>query len=1382
MRPTSVRVSQQIPCSRADAKGIDALQQNLDFIRNRWSLVTLVIGLAVSALLAWQQHLNNQHRVQNAVANAATNTKQAVKSHLKLYEYGLHGARGAVLTAGEHGISRTQFHRYSLTRNLEKEFPGARGFGFIRRVPRFMTESFIDMAQADDRPEFRITELAAHEGERYIVQYIEPLEGNESAIGLDIGSEKTRRAAAEAAIRTGEVRLTGPITLVQASGKPLQSFLILMPIYRGGVTPATEAEREQQALGWSYAPLLMEDMLSTLRLDADTVYLELFDVTDPDGKQRFYSNAPEVAPALKAHTETIQFEVYGRHWESRFSVYPSFVQGLHQNSPLQLFLLGSLISLLAAALIGSTHLSRQRRQQILDEQARLAAIVESSADGIIGKTTDGVVTSWNRGAEQLFGYPARVAIGQSLMDLVVPEDRQEEEAGILARVCKGEHIDHFDTLYQCQDGRQLHAAVTVSPIYDSRGRITGISKTVRDITSQKEAEALILELNSNLEAQVDQRTAELAAVRDQLLMAAGVAELGIWSWTLTDGALDWNDKMFELYGYSPDLRHQGLSYEHWYSRLHPDDADYVISCMTAVVKGTGTGDPEFRLLLPDGSTRYIQAGAQVERDDSGQAIRVTGINFDITKRRELETVLRQAKAEADEASAAKSSFLANMSHEIRTPLNAVLGMLQLVQQTTLEPRQSDYINKAHRAARSLLGLLNDVLDYAKIEADKLQLEPHPFELEDLMQELAVVLSGNLGTKPVELMFDFDPSLPGSLIGDRLRLQQVLINLAGNAIKFTEYGEVVVRVSELGRDASSVRLRMEITDTGIGIPEDKIDYILEAFSQAEASTARRFGGTGLGLVISKRLLGLMGTELNVRSTPGEGSCFWFDLTLQLDGVVQPWGPVQEVEQPLRVLVVDDHRVSADILARVARQQGWQVNIANSGREALQEIAQKNHYDLVLMDWSMPDMNGMEAAAKIRELGRDQLPTVIMITAYGHEQLAQAQQQASPPFVDFLIKPVTPQQLISSVQRSLAGETPTETPQHKRTSTPSRPRLTGLHLLVVEDNALNREVAAELLRGEGASVELAAGGLEGVSKAVAAPDIFDMVLMDMQMPDIDGLEATRLIRAHDGCRDLPILAMTANVTTEDQQACLAAGMNAHIGKPVDLEQLVAVLLSFSSNTAAQELNEPLARQDDSYENVDAVIRRFGGDARLYHRLLTGFEEDAAVLFDELERHVRERNRVATAATLHTFRGVAGTMGAATFASRLSALEQQLGEQNSKQAFASLNTSGLSALKKQLAQERTALLEAVTMQLSGTEPVANPEAKPDPEEEAGEGTKERLEQLLTLLEAGNMDAIDHFEQLPATVLEPWSDRWETVSAEVQNLNFTVASSLVRELLGEL
>ncbi|WP_020680116.1 CHASE domain-containing protein [Marinobacterium rhizophilum] len=1487
-------------------------------LKGRWSHLTLLLGLAITALATWQLDQSNTRRIGQAVQDGAEQASRAVLSRIKLYQYGLRGARGAVLTAGEHGISRELFHRYSLTRDFAREFPGARGFGFIRRVAPASEASFLQWARADGWPDFHISQLNPHNEERYVIQYIEPVRRNIQAVGLDIGSEKNRRDAALAAIRTGRVQLTGPITLVQATGKPLQSVLILMPIYRDGPTPMTIAGREKNAFGWSYAPLLMEEVLTDLGLDSKAVHLELRDVTVPGEEETFFTTqGGDNAPRL--HTFTTYHEVYGRRWESRFSVSPLFVARQPHVPPLQLFLLGGLISLLGASLVGSVSASRQSRRQVLAEQARLAAIVESSANGIIGKTLDGVVTSWNRGAEDIFGYSASAAIGRTLMELVLPGRRQGEEADMLERVGRGEHIPHFETVRRRYDGSQINVSLTVSPICDSAARVVGASETVRDISSQKEAEARILELNSNLEAQVMLRTSELAQLntlfgnvldaasevaiiatdedglirlfntgaermlgyradevighctslrfhqpeevesrgadlarelgrpvegfdiftlkpeqegaearewsfvrrdgalvpvmlvmtamrddagqlsgylaianditaqrkhnialttaRDQLLMAADVAQLGIWTWTLADDGLDWNDKMFELYEQPRSLQGNGLCYKHWYSRVHPDDVEATAACLAAAVNGGSPYAPIFRILLPDGRIRYIQAGAQVEYDDLGQPERVTGINLDITVQRELEARLRQAKQQADQANAAKSTFLANMSHEIRTPMNAVLGMLQLVQHTDLNERQFDYISKADVAARSLLGLLNDILDYSKIEVGKLHLEPHSFELEGMMQELAVVLSDNLGAKPVELMFDLAPSLPEHLIGDRLRLLQVFINLAGNAIKFTEKGEVVVRISELDRNETGVRLCVAITDTGIGIAADHLGHIFDGFSQAEASTARRFGGTGLGLVISKRLVGMMGGDLCVRSEPGVGSCFSFEIRLGIDaGSPRQVEPAREAE-PFRILIADDNPVSSEILSRTVTALGWQAVCVSSGEDAVAHI-ERADYALVLMDWAMPGIDGLEAARRIRGLGRAHSPSIIMITGYGREQLAQAQQQTDAPFVDFLTKPITAQQLAAAVQRVRTGS-----PARPRRQAPRRQRQTrlqGMCLLVVEDNAINRQVAAQLLSIEGATVTLAEGGLEGVEKVLEAPAAFDVVLMDMQMPDIDGLEATRRIRADERCRDLPILAMTANVTQADKAACLAAGMNDHVGKPLDIDNLVALLLSHSKRAgsdgdATGDRAEVVpARPGGRVESPEAVLSRFGGDVGLLRSMLLSFEANAKELFAELEGHLRDRNTASVARLLHTFKGVAGTLGASAFASRMGELEASLKGPEADQALRRLDATAVAELKTLLDDSRTALLAAVVAQEVAQEPVleAAPAKMPSVQ-------RDRFAALLALLESGNLEALEVVESLPDGAAEDCAQQLQMLATEVQNLNFAEASRIVRELL---
>ncbi|MEG2042365.1 MAG: PAS domain S-box protein, partial [Hafnia sp.] len=354
-----------------------------------------------------------------------------------------------------------------------------------------------------------IRQFAPHPGERYVIQYVEPFEGNQAAIGLDIASETARREAAQSSIQSGMARITGPITLVQKDTKPQQSFLLLMPIFRGGVTPTTPLARDEAAFGWSYAVLQTEQVLQDLLIENESVHLQLRDITTPDQSKLFYESTIDSGDHEILLTHTLERVVYGRRWEIKLGANQLFIQNLHQVSPKAVLFTGGLLTVLLAALAGVVNVSRQRRRQVIAEQARLAAIVESSADGIIGKNLDGVVTTWNKGAEQIFGYTAEEAVGQLLKDLIVPEELASEEALILERVRGGERITGFDTIRRHKDGRLIDISASISPIYGDAGQVIGISKTLRDISSKKAAEAIILKLNSNLEEQVSERTSEL---------------------------------------------------------------------------------------------------------------------------------------------------------------------------------------------------------------------------------------------------------------------------------------------------------------------------------------------------------------------------------------------------------------------------------------------------------------------------------------------------------------------------------------------------------------------------------------------------------------------------------------------------------------------------------------------------------------------------------------------------------------------------------------------------------------------------------------------------------------------------------------------------------
>ncbi|PKO82209.1 MAG: two-component system sensor histidine kinase/response regulator [Betaproteobacteria bacterium HGW-Betaproteobacteria-13] len=1630
---------------------------------SKWAGATLLAGLLVTFLGAWQLERWNTELAETAVAAEARDTANAVVERIRLYQYGLRGVRGAIVTAGENGISRELFRQYSKTRDPDLEFPGARGFGFTRRVAAEDEARFVALARDDGMPDFAVRQLSAHAGERFVIQYVEPVERNLPALGLDIASETNRRAAAIAAIRSGQARLTGPITLVQATGRPQQSFLILLPIYRNGLTPDTVEAREAAAFGWSYAPLLMEEVLAALKLNDLKAHLVLRDVTDGRSIQFFESGNAASEGKQSLFAQTLEREVFGRKWQIEYSATPQFIRGLHQTSPALVLFFGTIGSILLAALVGVQSTNRRRRGQIVAEQALRASIVDSSADGIIGKTVYGVITSWNRGAEQLFGYSAEEVQGQLLQDLIVPDELQAEEAGILQRIRSGDSIPHFETRRRSRDGRLIDVSVTVSPIFGSDGQVVGASKTVRDISARKAAEARILELNAGLERQVAERTAELSrinlllgtvlrsasevsiiatdldgvirvfnrgaerllgyaademvgkrtpevihlkeevvawsaelsaahgspiegfralvhnsesegaetrewtyvrkdgshvsvtlvvtamrdeegllsgylgiaiditerkaalqklaaslettrailatvvnpvvtidargivqsfnpageevfgysaqeaigqhvrqlipdydkagdgrhvagswcdedrragrsgreataqckdgsvfpvqisigamhragermfvaiitdislqkkqrsevlAARDQLLMAAEVAELGIWTWNVERNELQWNDRMFEFYGQPLSLRESGLNYEHWQARVHPDDVDAVTASLFAAIEGRGAFDETFRVFDGDEHIRYLHAGAQIERDAAGHALRVTGINRDITDQLALERGLLRAKNEADAASAAKSSFLANMSHEIRTPMNAVLGMLQLVRQTELSPRQHEYLKKAQSAATSLLGLLNDALDYSKIEAGKLQLELHPFELEELMNALGIVLSGNRGQKDVELVFDVAPRLPAVLVGDALRLQQVLINLAGNALKFTEQGQIVVSVTELERAGEDqVRLRFSVTDTGIGIHADQLETIFDAFNQAEASTTRRFGGTGLGLVICRRLVGLMGGELKVQSEPGAGSCFWFDITLGVVAELPATLGKHHAGAPLRVLVVDDNPALVDVLMRTASAQGWLTASASSGREALECVREAQlrgeAYDAVLMDWHMPDLDGLSAAQLIRdELKGERPPVVIMITGYEREVLEGSGMASMPPFAEILVKPVTPKQLVNAVEGAVSGAATKAATAQVSVPVGQFERLVGLRVLIVEDNELNREVAEALLSSEGANVSLAACGLEGVRRTLDAVPPFDVVIMDVQMPDIDGLEATRRIRNDGRFPDLPILAMTANVSPADREACLAAGMNDHVGKPIDLEQLVVALLRLTrgGTSSAPGSDSSEAAVDNgglAIEPLASILLRFGGNLELVRRLARGFAREQQKMLSELSDRIGQRDGARAADVLHAMKGNAATIGARSLSERASGLEKQLRREHPDPIDRVLDAQTVN----DLTQRMQTCAEQLAVVLADGAPTGAPEPPDSSVETEAELTPEmwrdKLEAILRALESGNLSAIDLVEALPAPFPERQRPRYDVFIEQVQSLDFAAAIASLRALLEDL
>ncbi len=678
---------------------------------------------------------------------------------------------------------------------------------------------------------------------------------------------------------------------------------------------------------------------------------------------------------------------------------------------------------------------------------------------------------------------------------------------------------------------------------------------------------------------------------------------------------------------------------------------------------------------------------------NGQRIGYLGVSFNITQEKNAQLVLRAAMEEAEQAAMAKGQFLANMSHEIRTPMNAILGMLKLLHGTPLDSRQEDYTTKAESAARSLLELLNDILDFSKVEAGKMQLDPQPFQLDRVLRDLSVILSASAGGKDLEVLYDIDPALPDTLVGDSIRLQQILTNLGSNAIKFTERGEVVVSIALQALQSGQATLRFTVRDSGIGIAPEKQQLIFTGFAQAEASTTRRFGGTGLGLSICKRLVEMMGGTLDLHSVPGQGSSFYFSITLP---VATPTTTPQPA-RPLAVLVVDDNATARDAMARTAQALHWTVDTAEDGAQALQRIEARAaqgqpDYGAIFVDWDLHAMAGEETAQRMRQLPAAKAPPIVfLVTAHGRETLTERGGKNHADQHDFLAKPVTASMLRDVVQGARARLLhPGGTPGSPTVSKPQR--LKGMRLLVVEDNLINQQVAKELLRAEGADITLAGNGQLGVDAVARAQPQFDAVLMDIQMPVMDGYTATVAIRQTLGLQDLPVIAMTANAARSDREACLAAGMNDHIGKPFDLPRLVAMLQQHARPKDVTPAAAPTPPRIDAPQgyDTDGALARLDGNTALYRQILQGFLHDIAGLPDQLDGLLKRHARKEAVRAAHTAKGLALTVGATPLATACSELEQALNTSGkARHAGARADLSALQArVRSAVADTREAL----------------------------------------------------------------------------------------------
>ncbi|MDX1491957.1 MAG: PAS domain S-box protein [Pseudohongiellaceae bacterium] len=1466
----------------------------------------MLIGAWVSAYQYRQMQHQNEELIEQALQTRVETISTAVLDNVGLYQYGLRSYRSAVTIKGLSEFGYEDQLEYISSRDHPREFPGARGFGLIKRVSPEQLADFVSFAASDRSAPFSVRQLNPHNQDLFIIQYIEPEANNAQAVGLDIGSESMRREAAMNAAALDEPQLTGPITLVQAEDRSSQGFLILLPVYRPNAPIDTPQQRMDNVVAWTYSPLLSTEIIEGTRPIAADISLTIFDVSAEGGTQVYQSSPIQEQYRTVSANQT--FDLFGRVWRLQVSPKQSFIDALNLTPPATVARSNLAISALMAIMAYLILLTTRRRVEMFRERSELAAIVTSANEAIVGVTNRGLTKSWNAAAEKMFGFTEQEVVGKQLHELTVPEELELEQKFIQSELRAGRRITNMSTLRLDKYGNLIDVILNIAPVFDSKGKVTGAAITVNDIRDIKAAERALKETNANLEELAQARARQIAQVSSLQRSILGSAGYSIIATDVMGTITSFNKAAEELTGYSADemigietpaifhdldeiieraaslskrldspvepgfevfteiaIHHfnditewtyvkktgervpvnlrlntlnddtgnvvgylaiandlterKALEFElelaslsadstsdflFWLDsdlrimKLNPAAREILKSSLPLLGSAMGSVDNHLVSISPEEFLEQLRLNKELHYDSSFQRedgaalpVSVTAslvelssktyiylVARDITEWLKRERELAVARNKADAASKAKSEFLANMSHEIRTPMNVIIGFLQLLQRTDLSQEQRDYIARTQSASGTLLELLNDILDFSKVEAGKMEIDAQPFSLDELLDEVAVILTGYISDPAIELVYDIEDNVPDVLIGDSLRIKQVLLNMASNAIKFTQEGEVIIRISaQVQKDCAHITFA--VTDTGIGMSEEQAARVFSGFTQAESSTVRKYGGTGLGLAISKSLVEMMGGKISVQSTLGKGSTFTFSLDLNLAELDSIALPAKELIN-LRALIIDDNEATRTALAKILGRLNWSVDLASGHIPALTFLGQglNREYDFIFLDWGLSD-------ATVKAIYRDvfgraeKTKQTVLIRMDSKETINGDTDSLSTeiPYGGKLIKPVSQSRLLS-VCRSTLGRL--ESDEENIVAEQHSPLL-GLKLLLVEDNVMNQMVASRLLQEEGASIVIASGGLEAIKELESQSLPFDLVLMDIQMPGMDGYMTTRAIRKNAKFENLPIVAMTANVFKSDIDASLAAGMNAHIGKPFDLNKLINTIQSL---VGRKPLNGQRARKEGTAaaENIleychekdieiEVALERLGNQIVLYKDALASLlakmdsEYERALLQNPIQS-VSESKRY-----FHTLKGNVASLGFNKLSATYASLELKL---KSMQAGQVLDPNGEFYEKLRAGEERMrGLLDEFLLATQGGETM--------PEYNEAEMT-EALQRLLQLLQESNMESLPLYEKLKSSILSYNEAYAQKLDVAMAAFEFDEASVVAEKLLKKL
>ena len=1050
----------------------------------------------------------------------------------------------------------------------------------------------------------------------------------------------------------------------------------------------------------------------------------------------------------------------------------------------------------ALTLMQEANQERQRAQEALShlkvshqEVSRLSQVVEQAPLSIIIADLDGIIEYVNPHTLEVTGYTHQELIGAHTRIFGSGQLSGEFYQNLWQTILAGK-VWHGEFCNKKKGGEIFWELASISPVFDQQGRIINFFALKEDITLQRKAQKEL----ASMAHFADDNPAPVFRMDDQSLIIL---------------ANEATEKLFQ----SDDLINKPLSPHCPF--LTPAEQRQLIETNSV---------SQHECLIHDHHILFTFKGNRAD-----QTINAYGTDISTLKQTEqnlqqrvkdlaemrhsmlnmmedLEHSTRAAQASAQ----AKSDFLANMSHEIRTPMNAILGMTYLAQQTRVSPQQQDYLDKISGAGKALLGIINDILDFSKIEAGKLEIEAVDFELDRTLTKVNDLSCQLAAEKEIELLISVDPDLPLYFTGDPLRLGQVLTNLMNNAIKFTEKGEITLSVDCLERDDQLATLRFAIKDSGIGMTPEQVGRLFQAFSQADSSTTRQYGGTGLGLSICKQLVELMGGKISVKSQPGQGSTFFFTLSLAIPAGKREQQMIPNDLVGLRALAVDDNPTAQEIMYKVLVSLGLRPSMAGSGPEALEMIDQaatsNAPYELIFMDYHLgPEMNGLEASRLIRQNNRlETIPPIIMVT--GHDRDEIRRQTGKDELAGFLGKPFTPSTLLNTIlplfshnNGSQIAALATDTPGRKQLQD-----LPGAMILLVEDNQINQQVARELLVQAGLTVDIANNGLEAV--AAVQNKTYDLILMDLQMPEMDGFAASHEIRALEAdtgstttpvSQPIPIIAMTAHAMTGDREKCLAAGMDDHISKPINPEIMYTTIARWLKQTrqdatdsagntprpmapATGEKRQAMTDRQDAMSLPDETfpeqlegfsledgLRRLGQNKGLYLQLLRQFSQDHLQTHLRLQETFSDNDLESLGQMVHSLKGVSGNLGARNLYQSCIDLEQAIKDFGTRET-----------LEHQLNQV-TAHLTTALNSIAGL----GLEGKP------GTGAEEAIdrkalialfEELAILLTRNSPDAIDHLTSITARTRDcSWMPALKELDAQVQAYDFDQATVTLQQII---